>query len=56
MRTVVTGKRSGVVRCLANAARDCVNTVIENMKPGTPALEVAAKGKEELASLPGHIV
>ena len=38
------------------AARACVNTVIDHMKPGEVAAAVAARGKEQLSSLPPDIV
>ena len=56
MRTAVIGRPSDPVKRAADAARECVNTVIENMKPGILASEVAVKGKEMLASLPADIV
>lgn len=55
MRAVVIGPPSDSMRRASDAAKACVNTVIEHMKPGNTARDIAAKGKEQLASLPSHI-
>jgi len=56
MRTASVGKPSDDIKCLAETAAESVATVMENMRPGAIAGEVALKAKARLARVPAHIL
>lgn len=56
MRTASVGTPSDAVRRLVEIAAESVSTVIENMKPGAIAGEIAVKAKARLVDVPSHIL
>ncbi len=56
MRTACAGTAPDPVRRLAEAARNSVETVIENIRPGAIAGEIAQKAAAQLRGIPESIV
>jgi Xaa-Pro aminopeptidase len=56
MRTACVGKPQDAVRQLAEAARNSVETLIANMRPGAVAGEVAQKAAMQLRGIPNSVV
>ena len=56
MRTVAIGPISDMVKRMTAACINCVNTVIDNIKPGVPGAEVAAKADKVWEAVTGNLI